>query len=201
MIWQLQIKEENDALDLTLIADKPKVLQGRGGYSQKSEDPCNSSYYYSLTRLRATGTVVTGDQSSDVSGSAWLDREWSSSALADDQVGWDWFAMQLDDGREIMLYQLRRSDGTNDPFSYAVEIDKDGKKTEIPIELLQIDIDRWWLSKGGARYPVSGTIIRKDTDETIVYRPLVDDQELNLTVRYWEGAIKLTDVDLSLIHI
>jgi len=194
LVWQLQIKEENDSLDLTLVADKPLVLQGRDGYSQKSRDPCNSSYYYSFTRLQASGNVVVDNKSSEVSGSAWLDREWSSSALADDQIGWDWFALQLDDGREIMFYQLRKNDGSSDPFSHAVEIDKDGKKTEIPLELLELDIDRWWRSKAGARYPVSGTITRKDSNETIVYRPLIDDQELNLTVRYWEGAIKLTDV-------
>ena len=193
LVWQLQIEEENNLLDLTLVAEKPKVLQGKAGYSQKSADPCNSSYYYSFTRLQATGTVAIDNQPSDVNGTAWLDREWSSSALADDQVGWDWFALQLDDGREIMFYQLRKNDGTSDPFSHAVEINKDGTKAEIPLQMLELDIDRWWRSKAGARYPISGTITRKDTDETIVYRPLIDDQELNLTVRYWEGAIKLTD--------
>ena len=193
LVWNLKIQEENDALDLTLVADKPKVLQGRDGYSQKSADPCNSSYYYSLTRLQATGTVVTENQTNDVNGSAWLDREWSSSALAEDQVGWDWFALQLDDGREIMFYQLRKNDGTADPFSHAVEIAKDGSKTEIPLDRLELDIERWWRSKAGARYPISGTITRKDTGEIIVYRPLIDDQELDLTVRYWEGAIKLSN--------
>lgn len=193
LVWQLQIKEGKNALDLTLIADKPIVLQGKDGYSQKSADSCNSSYYYSMPRMRASGQVVANNQSHEVAGSAWLDREWSSSALADDQVGWDWFALQMDDGRDIMFYQLRKEDGTIDPYSHAVEIDKEGLKTDIAAENFKLNIDRWWQSESGSRYPVSGTITRADTGETIVYRPLIDDQELDLTVRYWEGAIELSD--------
>lgn len=193
LVWSLQIKDGEDALDLTLIADKPIVLQGRDGYSQKSADPCNSSYYYSMPRMQASGQVVANDQSHAVNGTAWLDREWSSSALADDQVGWDWFALQMDDGRDIMFYQLRKDNGAVDPYSHAVEIDKEGLKTEIPSAHFKLNIDRWWQSESGSRYPVSGTITRADTGEIIVYRPLIDDQELDLTVRYWEGAIVLTD--------
>lgn len=193
LVWNLNIKKDNEALDLTLVADKPVVLQGKEGYSQKSADPCNSSYYYSMPRMQASGKVMAAGQSHDVGGTAWLDREWSSSALADDQVGWDWFALQMDDDRDIMFYQLRKEDGTTDPYSYAVEIDKDGVKKEIPAELFTLNIDRWWQSESGARYPVSGTIKRADTGETIRYQPLIDNQELDLTVRYWEGAIALTD--------
>lgn len=193
LVWSLQLKEGSDALDLTLIADKPIVLQGSDGYSQKSADPCNSSYYYSMPRMQASGRVVAGDQSYHVNGSAWFDREWSSSALADDQVGWDWFALQMDDGRDIMFYQLRKANGKIDPYSHAVEVDSAGLTTEIPSEQLTLTVDRWWQSETSARYPVSGTIHRRDTGETIVYQPLIDDQELDLTVRYWEGAIKLTN--------
>ena len=128
-----------------------------------------------------------------MTGTAWLDREWSSSALADNQVGWDWFALQLDDGRDIMLYQLRNADGSIDPFSYAVEIDQNGNKTVLPNAAIDIEVDQWWQSESGARYPVSGEIRRSDTNEVIRYQPLINDQELDLTVRYWEGAIVLRD--------
>ena len=92
-----------------------------------------------------------------------------------------------------MIYQLRDKDGQSDTHSYAVEIDIAGNKTIIPFRQIQFDIERWWQSPSGARYPVAGRIQRSDTKETIVYRPLIDNQELPLTVRYWEGAILLSD--------
>ena len=189
--WKIKLAEGSEQLALTLTEEKPVVLQGQDGYSQKSADPCNASYYYSLPRLSAVGTIKSADQTYQVQGTAWIDREWSSSALASGQVGWDWFALQLDDGRDIMLYQLRKSDGSADPFSHAVEVDSQGNKREIPLP--RIEISRWWQSPTGAKYPVAGKLQRTDTDEVIVFTPLIDNQELLLTVRYWEGAIRLTD--------
>ncbi len=204
--WQLSLAEDDDYLDLSLRALKPVVEQGIRGYSQKSRDPCNSSYYYSIPRLQVDGTISRDGKAHKVSGSAWLDREWSSSALADDQIGWDWFALQLDDGRDLMVYHLRRQDGSIDPYSYAVTIDPDGTKTVLPLP--EYDITRWWTSPSGARYPVDGSLTfnneSNETDnengtvkqsETIRFAPLIDNQEMNLTVRYWEGAIKLTDAN------
>lgn len=204
--WQLNITEkegnssltvsltqDDTSLELTMVPQKPKVLQGINGYSQKSADPCNASYYYALTRMTAAGDLVFGGASHPVSGTAWLDREWSSSALADDQAGWDWFALQLDDGRDIMLYQLRKQDGSVDTFSHAVEINGSGEKRDIPLHAWQVKVDDWWQSESGSRYPVAGQVQFKDSGETIVFTPLIENQELNLTVRYWEGAINLSD--------
>ncbi len=193
--WTLQLKDDGDALQLSMTAEKPIVLQGIDGYSQKSSDPCNASYYYSLPRMAATGIVETAGQTHQVTGTAWLDREWSSSALADDQVGWDWFALQLNDGREIMFYRLRKRDGTVDPQSHAVLIERDGSKRSL--ELPQYTVEQWWKSPSGARYPISGrlTFSAADYNDTIIVEPLLDNQELNLTVRYWEGAIKLSDIN------
>ena len=190
---QLALSQETTALSLTLEADTPIIKQGVDGYSQKSADPCNASYYYSLPRLTTTGDIIFNGIAHSVTGSAWLDREWSSSALADNQVGWDWFAMQLDDGRSIMVYQLRLQDNKVDTYSHAVEIDAAGNKTEIPFGDWTIETDEWWQSDSGSRYPVSGTFHRRDTKETIAFKPLINDQELDLTVRYWEGAIDLTN--------
>jgi len=195
LVWHLSLSESDLKLDLTLSPEKPRVLQGEAGYSQKSADPCNSSYYYSYTRLKTDGSLQIDDTTHNVAGSSWLDREWSSSALGDNQSGWDWFALQLDDGRDIMLYQLRMNDGSRDNYSHAVEIDHDGRATEIPIENITLNTTRWWQSEAGNRYPVAGTIYRRDTNETLVFEPLVDDQLLDLTVRYWEGAIHLTDTE------
>lgn len=193
--WNLHLKESDISLDLTLSPTKPLILQGDAGYSQKSVDPCNASYYYSYTRLQTSGTLQIDGMSHTVNGSAWFDREWSSSALADHQDGWDWFALQLDDGRDIMLYQLRNSDGSRDTYSHAVEIDHTGTGVEIPIHNIELTTTRWWQSDDGIRYPVAGKIYRTDTNETIVFEPLSDNQELDLTIRYWEGAILLTAPD------
>ncbi len=210
-IWQLSLSTDDDFLELSLQAQKPVVEQGDSGYSQKSSDPCNSSYYYSIPRLQVAGTIGRDGAQHKVAGSAWLDREWSSSALADDQTGWDWFALQLDDGTDIMVYHLRKQDGTIDPHSYAVAMDPNGVKTLLTLP--ELSIDRWWKSATGARYPVEGQLTfnsAKNTDtnttmnaaatpRTIRFTPLIDNQELNLTVRYWEGAIRLSDESGSAI--
>ena len=193
--WTLQLSDGGDALQLSMTAEKPIVLQGIDGYSQKSADPCNASYYYSLPRMAITGIIETAGRAHQVTGTAWLDREWSSSALADDQVGWDWFALQLNDGRDIMFYRLRKRDGTIDPQSHAVIIDTDGSKRSLPLP--EYIVERWWNSPSGARYPISGRLAfsTDDFSDTIIVEPLLDNQELNLTVRYWEGAIKLSDTE------
>ncbi len=191
LIWQLSLHEGDYSIQMRLTPEKPIVLQGNAGYSQKSADPCNASFYYSLPRLRADGQIKIAGTQHDVTGTAWLDREWSSSALADTQTGWDWFALQLNDGRDLMLYNLRKGDGSIDSFSYAVEIDQRGTKRQIPIDQISVEVDRWWKSDTGSRYPVAGKILRKDTNEILVFTPLRENQELDFTVRYWEGAIDL----------
>jgi predicted secreted hydrolase len=100
--FNLEAAEEGVGIALELESTKPLVLQGDRGLSQKSADPGNASFYYSLTRLAARGTVTVDGEEYAVAGAAWLDREWSTSALAPDQAGWDWFALQLDDGRDLM---------------------------------------------------------------------------------------------------
>lgn len=192
--WSVSVGEGADAISLSLQQAKPLVLQGQGGLSQKSAERCNSSYYYSLTRLNATGEVVVDQQTHQVSGSAWLDREWSSSALADDQAGWDWFALQLDDGRDLMYYRLRDKSGQSDPQSYAVLVGVDGEKTRIDTAGIEYRVDKWWQSDSGARYPVAGQLDFDEVGVSVVYEPLIENQELALTVRYWEGAIVLKDI-------
>ena len=118
--------EGDAAIDLVLQPGKPPVLQGEQGLSRKSAEPGNASYYYSLTRMPASGTVRLGGESFAVTGLAWMDREWSTSSLGKDQVGWDWFALQLSDGWDLMLYRLRRADGTADPASSGTVIAPDG---------------------------------------------------------------------------
>jgi predicted secreted hydrolase len=137
---------DTESVDLSLSPQKPPVLQGDQGLSVKSDGNCNASYYYSISRLQVSGEITNLGESHSVTGSAWLDREWSSSVLADHQVGWDWFALQLTDGRDLMIYQLRDKAGRPDTHSYAVEIEIAGNKTIIPFRQIQLDIERWWQS-------------------------------------------------------
>ncbi|MFN4263963.1 MAG: lipocalin-like domain-containing protein [Thioalkalivibrionaceae bacterium] len=105
------------ALTLRLTPERLPVLQGEAGYSRKGEDPSNASLYYSVPRFGIEGEIDRGRGVERVGGTAWLDREWSSSALDEGQVGWDWFSLQLSNGADLMLYQMRRSDGRSDPRS------------------------------------------------------------------------------------
>jgi predicted secreted hydrolase len=121
----LHAATQDMAIDLRLNSLKPVVLQGDRGLSRKGSRPGNASYYYSLTRLATGGTLRIGAHTYTVSGLSWMDREWSTSALEPGQSGWDWFALQLSDGRELMYYRLRRKDGAPDPHSRVVILDLD----------------------------------------------------------------------------
>ena len=109
--FQLRAAAGGTSIELELETAKPVVLNGDQGLSQKGRETGNASYYYSYTRMPTRGTVTVGFKTFEVQGSSWLDREWSTSALEEGQVGWDWFALQLSDGRDLMVYRLRQADG------------------------------------------------------------------------------------------
>lgn len=178
------------ALDLTLAAGKPVVLQGDHGLSRKGVEPGNASFYYSLTRMPTTGTVRVAEQTFPVSGASWVDREWSTSALAPGVVGWDWFALQLADGRDLMFYRLRRADGSATSFSGGALIAVDGTVTRLTADEVTITQQGSWTSRTGTTYPAGWHLRVRDLD--LVITPALADQELDLTVRYWEGAVKIT---------
>ena len=121
----------NLSLDLNLADLKGPILQGDQGYSRKGPEPGNASYYVSQPRIATEGTVTVGGEAFTVDGLSWMDHEWSTSALGADQVGWDWFSIQLDDNTELMLFQLRRADGTVDAFSSGTLIAADGSTRQL----------------------------------------------------------------------
>ena len=114
---RLRAVEDGASIDLVLDTARPIVPQGDRGLSRKSAAPGNASYYYSMTRLATRGSVRVGGVSFPVEGNSWLDREWGTGSLEKGQTGWDWFALQLADGRDLMFYRLRGGDGLTDPFS------------------------------------------------------------------------------------
>jgi len=190
--WRVQAADQDVLLDLNLTPLKPPVLNGQNGLSRKSAEPGNASYYYSISRLQTEGFLQIGTQRFAVLGSSWLDREWSSSALSADQAGWDWFALQLDDGSELMFYQLRRLDGSRDPLSAGTWISRSGDNNYIDASEVKIEITKFWDSPLGGRYPSGWQVNVPGLDLQLAVQPVIDDQELSATVRYWEGAVDVS---------
>ena len=190
--WRLSASDAEFALDLTLVALKPPVLNGDQGLSQKSDDPGNASYYYSITRWDSQGTLRIGDRNYRVSGLSWLDREWSSSALAADQQGWDWFALQLSDGSELMFYNLRKTDGSQDRNSAGTWVEPTGEASYLRREDVEMVVNATWSSPAGGSYPASWTLRIPGYELSLEVRPVIANQELFTTVRYWEGAVDVT---------
>ncbi|RLA28174.1 MAG: carotenoid 1,2-hydratase, partial [Gammaproteobacteria bacterium] len=151
--WELHASDKDISLDLHLLPLKDPVLNGEDGLSQKASQPGNASYYYSISRLATDGTLQIGATTYAVSGLSWLDREWGSSALSKDQQGWDWFALQLSDGSDLMYYALRQNDGTRDEHSAGTWIDAAGRATHLDHDDVAIEVSKYWESEQGGRYP------------------------------------------------
>jgi predicted secreted hydrolase len=187
---RLRAAEGEAAIDLALESAKPVVLQGERGLSRKGPEPGNASYYYSLTRMPARGTVRLGRETLAVAGLAWMDREWSTSALSRDLAGWDWFALQLDDGREMMFYQLRRKDGQPDIFSAGVLIDAQSVASPLGRDDVRLEVLATWRSpRSGVTYPARWRLTDVARGLVLEVAPRLPDQELIVGPRYWEGAV------------
>ncbi len=189
--WQVTAADGAIRLDLSLVPARPPVLQGDNGRSQKSADPGNASYYYSISRLATAGTLEVDGTRYEVSGTSWLDREWSSSALADEQAGWDWFSLQLDDGTDLMFYQLRKKDGSADTYSAGTLMPPDGAPVPLAREDVELSVLAHWDSPAGGRYPNEWRLVVPHASLDLHIRPVLRDQELDTWVRYWEGAVDI----------
>lgn len=179
-------------LDVTVRPTKALVFQGDAGLSQKSDEPGNASHYYSATRLETEGTMTLDGQTYRVTGLAWLDREFGTSALGPDTEGWDWFALQMDDQRELMFYQLRRKDGGTEPQSKGSLVLADGtsrllERHDVSLEVL----DRWTSPRTGATYPAAWRLRVPAEGIDLRLMPHAPDQELNVSYAYWEGAVRV----------
>jgi predicted secreted hydrolase len=187
---RLRAAEGPIAIDLVLESAKPVVLQGDRGLSRKGVSPGNASYYYSLTRMPVHGTVHLGRETLSVGGLAWMDREWGTSVLSKDLAGWDWFALQLADGREMMFYQFRRKDGAADPFSAAALVDREGGTQPLAPDDVRIEVLATWRSlRSGVTYPARWRLSDHAHDLVLEITPRVAHQELIVGQRYWEGAV------------
>jgi predicted secreted hydrolase len=187
--WILHATDDDFALELELIAQKPPVLNGVDGLSVKSAEPGNASYYYSITRWQSAGKLRIGKAEYAVAGLSWLDREWSSSALGADQAGWDWFALQLTDGSELMFYNLRKRNGSQDEHSAGTWVAADGTARHLGRDAVSLTAVDSWVSPEGGEYPATWDIRLPEYGLSLRVTPVMDDQELFTTVRYWEGAV------------
>lgn len=193
--WHFRAQQEGVELDLMLSPGKVPVLQGDRGLSQKSMEPGNASYYYSMTRMRAHGRVKVKDEPMPVSGLAWLDREWSTSMLAPDQAGWDWFSLQLDSGEDLMYFRMRRKNGEEDPLSSGAWIAPDGTSRHLNREDVKLTSLSKWRSPAGYDYPASWQLLMVQTGQKLRVKPVLSDQEFRHDARYWEGAVDVTDAE------
>lgn len=190
---RLRASQGDVAIELELSATKPVALQGDRGLSKKGPEAGNASFYYSFTRMPARGVVRLGAETLAVSGEAWMDREWSTSGLGADVQGWDWFAVQLDDGREVMVYLLRRRDGSLDPFSAGTLVGADGVTRPLAVGDVSVETLAHWTSpQTGVRYPARWRLAVPSADLRLELTPRVADQELRVNTRYWEGAVAVT---------
>lgn len=198
--WQvLQVAEDRyrltaqqDRIILVLLLEDVKgpILHGDQGYSQKGPQDGNASYYFSQTRLKTSGSLQTANGSFKVSGLSWMDHEFSTSALSPGQIGWDWFSLQLDDGSEIMVYQIRRVDGSIDPFSSGTWISSNGEEVHLEGDQFSINVEDTWHSPNtGADYPAEWRLDIPSLDLSLNITPYMADQEMNVSFNYWEGAV------------
>lgn len=195
-VIRLRAYADGVLLELALTSDKPPVIHGLDGISQKSDGVGQASHYYSLTRLASSGFLSIEGEGVGVTGESWMDHEFGTNQLAPQQVGWDWFSLQLDDGEELMLYQLRNRDGSIDRNSSGTVVSRTGASEHITRGQFGIRSFRTWESpKSGARYPLEWEVELPELSTTLRVIPLMDDQEL-VTIRstgiaYWEGAVRV----------
>lgn len=201
--------EAGQRIRLELNPLRPPVIQGRDGVSQKASGEGNASHYYSLTRLATSGTLETAGASFEVSGLSWMDHEFSTNQLQRDQVGWDWVSLQLDDGTDWMLFQLRLRGGgggyasggargdareRKDPHSAGSVVLPDGTAVQLSADDFEMTpLDEWRSPHSGGHYPVRWRILVPSRGLDVTLSAAMRDQELitqeTTGVTYWEGSV------------
>jgi predicted secreted hydrolase len=187
--WQLHAAQAGYELQLALDAGGAPVPNGNAGLSVKSAAPGNASYYYSLPRIAVQGTLGRGGVPLAVSGQAWFDHEWGSAPLDVGQAGWDWFALQLADGSTFMFYALRDRHGQRDAHSAGTFVGPDGTARALASAEVLLTPTGSWVSGDGVRYPSGWRIQVPALELDLNAQPVLKDQELRTSPRYWEGAV------------
>jgi predicted secreted hydrolase len=190
---QMRAADSGRARALNLIPQKPPVLHGDNGLSQKSAAKGNASYYASFTRLVTEGTLTVGGETFHVNGLSWMDQEFGTTGLGLDAVGWDWFSIQLGDRRDLMFFQIRQKDGSIEPLSSGTLVEPDGT----PRHLAQSDVkirvlDYWKSDRSDTSYPSRWEVSVPSQDIALTLKPFIADQEMRVSFTYWEGAVDIS---------
>ncbi|MCH7610321.1 MAG: carotenoid 1,2-hydratase [Chloroflexi bacterium] len=191
---RLRASDVGFGLDLTLAATKPIVAHGEQGYSIKGGAEGNASYYLSFTNMQTQGSLQIGDRIFEVSGKSWFDHEWGTSALGAQATGWDWFGLQLDDGRELMLFHIRKGDDDGDEqISGGTLVAPNGDARWMTADEFEISpITTWTSELTGTTYPSGWEITIPAEGLELIVEPHVKDQEMRLNLEYWEGAVRVS---------
>jgi predicted secreted hydrolase len=184
-VWRLQAGMADARVEIDLEMPVPIVLQGEAGLSRKG--PGQASYYYSMPGIPASGRIWLNGEPREVRGLGWLDREWSTSVLSEGQLGWDWFALQLDDGRRLMAFQLRRDDGARDAYDQGLLVTPDGAARHLEAADFRLEPTRYWRDEAGTDWPVAWRLVLDG--EVLLVEAVLDDQLMQTSIRYWEGMV------------
>ena len=191
--YRISAKQDGVGIDLNLKDSKGPIFHGDQGYSQKGPEDGNASYYFSQTRLESAGVVEVAGQTFQVSGLSWMDHEFSTSALSQGQVGWDWFSIQLDDGSELMVFQIRRANGNIDPFSSGTWIGPGGETIHVEQDHFELQVlDSWRSPHSEAEYPAAWSLLIPSLDLKLDIKPYLADQEMHVSYTYWEGTVQVS---------
>ena len=192
----LRARDGAEEISLLLTADKPAILNGPNGISRKGPEPESVSRYVSFTRLATAGWWTKDGKSERVTGSSWMDHEWGSGSIGRESAGWDWFALQLDDGRDLMLYRMRSKNGSVSRFSSGTLVGKDGNAQALSAEDFAVEeTARWKSPVSGGTYPSRWTLRVPRASIAVEVVPVLAGQELvtekSTRVTYWEGACEV----------
>ena len=187
----LRADDEAFGLDLALEPGKAPTIHGSRGISQKGSQTGNATHYYSMTRMPTRGTLRVEGRNLDVEGLSWMDHEFGTTFLEPTQAGWDWFSVQLDDGSDLMIFQLRRADGSLDPHSSGTLVDHAGKAFPIASADFRLVPGDRWSSPAGGTYPTAWEIHIPGRALDLSVRAAVANQEFRTGVTYWEGVVDI----------
>lgn len=190
--WRLHAVQPGYELTLDAQARLPPVLNGEAGLSRKSSEPGSASYYYSMPRVAVSGRLMRDGVPLEVSGVAWVDREWGSGTLGSAEQGWDWFALELKDGSSVMFYSMRNRDGSRDPHSAGTWVDATGQSRPLASDEVRIEVEDYWKNQRGERYPARWHVRIPTENVELDVQPVLQDQELTTSPRYWEGAVDVS---------
>jgi predicted secreted hydrolase len=192
----IQVDDRGTRIRLAFKSLKAPTLHGQNGLSQKGEGEGRASYYYSLTRMQTEGDLIIDGKREKVRGLSWMDHEFGSNQLREDQAGWDWFSIQLDNQTELMLYLMRRKDGSVDPYSSGTLVSANGATKHLKLSDYHVQVlDHWKSPASGASYPMKWKITIPAENIALEINPEFPAQELitsrSTRVTYWEGAVKI----------